>query len=155
MIISYIPHAFLQHNPLLRQVVESVSLPPWITRRPCDCLTSMKFSATAPSTLLTGTFCFLPSYLPSFLPPSLPLSLSFFHSFFPFFLLGLHLLHIEVPRPGVKWELQPPAYTTVTAMQDPSSICDLNHSSRQHQILKPLSEARNGTRILMDTMSDS
>ena len=29
--------------------------------------------------------------------------------------------------------------------------CDLHHSSRQCQILKPLSEARDGTCILMDT----
>ena len=37
------------------------------------------------------------------------------------------------------------------AMQDPSTICDLYHSSRQHQILNPLSEARDQTGILMDT----
>ena len=29
-----------------------------------------------------------------------------------------------------------------TAMQDPSHVCNLNHSSRQPQILNPLSEAR-------------
>ena len=28
--------------------------------------------------------------------------------------------HIEVPRPGVESELQLPAYTTATAMPDPS-----------------------------------
>ena len=36
-------------------------------------------------------------------------------------------------------------------MQDPSLICDLHYSSRQRQILNPLSEARNGTHTLMDT----
>ena len=36
-----------------------------------------------------------------------------------FFFLGLHLKHMEVPRLGVESELQLPAYTTVTATQDP------------------------------------
>ena len=36
-----------------------------------------------------------------------------------FFVLGLHPGHMEVPRLGVKLELQLPAYTTATAMQDP------------------------------------
>ena len=48
---------------------------------------------------------------------------------------------MEVPRLGVKSELQLPAYTTATATQDPSHICDLRHSSPQHRILNPLSEA--------------
>ena len=48
----------------------------------------------------------------------------------------------EVPRLRVKSELQLPAYTTATAMPDPSHICDLRHSSRQRRILNPLSEAR-------------
>ena len=32
---------------------------------------------------------------------------------------------------------------------DPSHLCDIDHSSRQHQIFNPLSEARNRTRNLM------
>ena len=36
-----------------------------------------------------------------------------------------------------------------TAMQDPSHVCDLYHSSRQGRILNPLSEARNRTRNLV------
>ena len=32
--------------------------------------------------------------------------------------LGLHLRHMQVPRLGVKLELQLPAYTTATAMWD-------------------------------------
>ena len=44
------------------------------------------------------------------------------------FFLGLHLQHMEVPRPGGNPELERPAYTTATAMQDPSHICDLHYS---------------------------
>ena len=58
---------------------------------------------------------------------------------------------MEVPRLGVELELQLPAYTTATATQDPSCICDLYHSSWQRQILNSLSEARDRTHILMDT----
>ena len=54
---------------------------------------------------------------------------------------------MEVPRLGVEWELQLPAYATATVTWDPSSICD--HSSWQHQILNPLSEARDRTYNLM------
>ena len=36
-------------------------------------------------------------------------------------------------------------------MQDPSQVCDLHHSSGQHQILSPMSEARDGTCYLMET----
>ena len=56
---------------------------------------------------------------------------------------------MEAPWLGVKLELQPPAYptATATAMPDPSRICDL----QQHQKLNPLSEARDQTRIPMDT----
>ena len=58
---------------------------------------------------------------------------------------------MEVPRVGVKSELQLPAYTSATAMPDTGSICDLHHSSWQLQILNPLSETRDQTCILMDT----
>ena len=36
---------------------------------------------------------------------------------------------MEVPRLGVKLELQLPAYTTATATPEPSCACDLHHSS--------------------------
>ena len=36
--------------------------------------------------------------------------------FFFFSFIGLHPQHIEVPRLGVKLELQPPAYTTATSL---------------------------------------
>ena len=44
------------------------------------------------------------------------------------------------------------AYTTATATatQSLSNICDLHHSSGQHRILNPLSEARDQTHMLMD-----
>ena len=58
---------------------------------------------------------------------------------------------MEVPRLGVESELQLLAYTTVTAMWDPSRVCDLHHSSQQRQILNPLNEARNRTRNFMVT----
>ena len=38
--------------------------------------------------------------------------------------------HMEVPRLGVECELQLPAYTTATAIPDPSRVCDIHHSSR-------------------------
>ena len=56
---------------------------------------------------------------------------------------------MEVPRLGVKTELQLPAYATATAMQDLSRLFDLHHSSGKRQILNPLSEARDRTHILM------
>ena len=58
---------------------------------------------------------------------------------------------MEVPRLGVELELQLPAYATATAMTDPSCVYDLHHSSRQRQILNPLSEDRDQTPVLMDT----
>ena len=49
---------------------------------------------------------------------------------------------MEVPRLGVKSELQLLAYGTATAMLDLSCICDLHHNLWQPQILNPLSKAR-------------
>ena len=57
----------------------------------------------------------------------------YFVLFFSF--LGPHLWHMDIPRLGVESELQLLAYTTVTAMQSPSSICDLHHSLWQCWIL--------------------
>ena len=58
---------------------------------------------------------------------------------------------MDVPRLGVKSELQLPAYIIATAVQDPSCVCNLHHRSQQLWILNPLSKARDGTHILMDT----
>ena len=43
---------------------------------------------------------------------------------------GLPLQHLEVPRLGVELELQLQAYTTATAILDPSHMCDLHHNNR-------------------------
>jgi len=66
---------------------------------------------------------------------------------FSFFVVGgPHLRHMEIQS-----ELQVPAYTTATATRDPTSLCDLHHSSWQRQILNPLSEARDRTKVLVNT----
>ena len=51
---------------------------------------------------------------------------------------------MEVSRLGVESELPLGAYATATEMSDPSHVCRL-------QILNPLSEARDGTCVIMDT----
>ena len=51
----------------------------------------------------------------------------------------------------VESELQLLAYSTATATPDLHYVWDLHHSSRQHRIPNPLSEARDQTCILMDT----
>ena len=58
---------------------------------------------------------------------------------------------MEVPRLGVKCELQLLAYATATAMAmwDLSRICELHHSSRQRWIFNPLNRARDQTCNLM------
>ena len=66
--------------------------------------------------------------------------------------LGPHLWHMQVPRLGVTWELQLPAYTTATATLDPSHVCDLHRSSQQRWILNLLSEGRDQTHVLTDTI---
>ena len=68
-----------------------------------------------------------------------------------FCFLGPQPWHMEVPRLGVKSELQLPAYSTATATQDPSPICDLRHSSWQHWIQNPQTGTRDQTHIFMDT----
>ena len=65
--------------------------------------------------------------------------------------LGLHPQHMEVPRLGVKLELQVLVYTTATAVPDPSCVCDIQHSSQICQIINPLSKARYQTHVLMDS----
>ena len=53
--------------------------------------------------------------------------------------------YMEVPTLGVQSELQLRAYARGSATQNPSHVCDLHHSSRQHSILNPLSEGRDQT----------
>ena len=71
---------------------------------------------------------------------------SFFFFFFVF--LGPHPQHMD-SRLGVQSELQPLAFTTATAMRDPSRICNLHSSSWQRRILNPMSKARDRTCHLM------
>ena len=54
-------------------------------------------------------------------------------------------------RLGVESELHLPPYASATATWDLNCVCDLYHSSGRHQILNPVSEARNGIHNLMDT----
>ena len=70
---------------------------------------------------------------------------------FVFFFLGPQVQYVEIPNLGVKSKLQLPAYTKATAMWDVRHVCNLYHSSWQLWILNPLSEARDWTRVLLDT----
>ena len=80
---------------------------------------------------------------------SVKMPILFYYYYFCFFVL--HLQHMEVPRLGVKLELQLPAYTTATAtMLEPSHVCNLHQFSATPD-LNPLSKARDQTCILMDT----
>ena len=72
---------------------------------------------------------------------------------FFFFFLHPHLQHMRVPRLGVKSELQ--LLATATATQDPSHVCNLRCSLWQCQILTSLSEARDQTCMLTETVSGS
>ena len=92
------------------------------------------------------------TFFPHLSLPSTFLLIPFYFILFIFFcFLGPYPRHLEVPRLGVESELQLPASTTATEMRDPSHVCDLRHSSRQHRILNPLSKARDWTHILVDT----
>ena len=58
---------------------------------------------------------------------------------------------MDIPRLGVGSELQLLVYTTATATWEPSHVCDLHRSSKQRLFLYSVSEARDGTHILLDT----
>ena len=55
---------------------------------------------------------------------------------------------MEVTKRGLELELQLSAYATATAMQDVSHVCDLHHSSQQHQIFNSMSGARDWIHVL-------
>ena len=74
----------------------------------------------------------------------------FFFLFF-FFLFRAAMAAYGSSQVRVELELQLQAYTTATETQDLSRVCDLHHSSQQHQPLNPLSKAKDQTCILMDT----
>ena len=59
--------------------------------------------------------------------------------------------YMEGPRLRVESELQLRAYTAATATPDLCRVRGLQHSSQHRQTLSPLSEARDGTRVLMDS----
>ena len=71
--------------------------------------------------------------------PAIPLSLFFF------FFFGLFKV-----APAAYGSSQARGLNGATATQDPSRICDPHHSSRQHRILNPVSDARDRTRNLID-----
>ena len=79
----------------------------------------------------------------------------FFIFFLSFFFLGLYVHHMEVPRLGIEFELQLLAYTT--AMAAPDTRCIYNFCCSLWQcwqcwMFNPLSEARDQTCILIETM---
>ena len=49
---------------------------------------------------------------------------------------------MEAPRLGVELELQLPAYSTSTAMPDPSHVYNLHHSLQECWVPNPLTVAR-------------
>ena len=102
-----------------------------------------------PLTLFTSSFSsFFFSFLLASFFPFLP-----FPSPLPFFLpffLGPHLWEMEFPGLGVELELELQAFTTAAASVDPSCMCNLCQSLKQCWILKPLSEVRDRTCILID-----
>ena len=91
--------------------------------------------------ILASFWCYLPNLFYFIL----------FYFILFFVVLGPHLWHMEVPRLGVKSEVQLLAYTISTAMLDLSHVCDPHYSSQQPRILNSLSEARDRTCVLMDT----
>ena len=102
------------------------------------------------------THSFTPEYVPkrntNTCPSKTCTQIFISNSLFSFFcFLGPYPQHMEVPKLGVELELQLPAYTTARATPDLSCICDIQHSSRQHQILNPLSRARDQTHVFIDT----
>ena len=78
--------------------------------------------------------------------------LFFIFIFIIFFFLQPHLQQMEVPRLGVELELRLLVYAATTATLDPSSMCNLHCSLKQLQILNLLSEARDGTCFVTETM---
>ena len=98
--------------------------------------------------VLTSSFCALIAFFSG--PWIMAQRVTLISLYFFFCFLGPHWWHMEVPRLGVKSELQLlPAYNTATATSDSVLIYDLHHSSGQLWILNPLMEARDRTCVLM------
>ena len=111
----------------------------------------LEFLCSSQMTYLWFDFTVLSDFLRPADPPMFKCNWKKKLVFFLFFFLGPHPKHMESPRLGVKSKLLLPAYTTAIATWDSSHICNPHHSSRQCCILNPLSEARDWTRVLMDT----
>lgn len=79
----------------------------------------------------------------------------FIQVFCPFFFgfWGPHLQHMEVPRLGVRTGATAagPPHNHSNARSEMRCVWDLHHSSLQWQIINPLNETRDGTRVLRDT----
>ena len=106
----------------------------------------------SPEKRLFSRILWAPPAFSSQAPVLLSTFLFFVFCFFFFFgFLGPHPQHKESPSLGVESELQLLAYSTATAMPDPSHVCDLHHSSGQCRPPNPLSKARDQTRNLTDT----
>ena len=86
---------------------------------PHSCVSSHPISVSQSHRLFTLPWIILLSVL---LGLRVPL---FYFSWF----LGPYCRYMEVPGLGVKMELQLSAYATATALQDPSQVCDVHHSS--------------------------
>ena len=65
--------------------------------------------------------------------------------FFSFFFRFLGATHAAYGDSQARGRIRAGATATATAIQDSSSVSDLHHSSWQHRILNPLSEARDWT----------
>ena len=79
---------------------------------------------------------------------SLPRQVSFPHIYLFFSLFCLFRATCEAygsSQDRVESEQQLPAYATAIVMPDPSHLCDLYHSLRQHQILNTLSKTGDQT----------
>ena len=83
----------------------------------------------------------------------IPIYTYLFFLFLSFFFFRAALTAYGGSRLEVRSELQPLAYVTATALQDPNHVYNLHHTLWHRQILNPPNKARDQTHILMDTMS--
>ena len=90
---------------------------------------------------MLGLFCYKSTYW-NFL-------FLFIYLFIYLIFLGPHPWHMSSQARGQIGAVAS-GLARATAMPDLSCICELHHSSQQHQILNPLSRARDRTHILMD-----
>ena len=108
-----------------------VAISIFLSRPPLSIQRQWRENTLVPSFLPLSVFLFLPSFLSSF---------------------SLHLRHMEAPRLGVKSKLQLLAYSTAIAALYLRCICYLSCSLWLCQTLNPVSEARDQTHNIVDTM---